>query len=134
MNDITCTVIRDEKVWQSDLQGLRPLMNWLDNEPEVLKGSYVIDKVVGKASALLLVYGKAAKVHGKTMSKAADEVLTRYGIEHSWDRMVDYIENNTRTDMCPMEKKVVSIDDPVLAYETFHSFFQQKRLEAKQAV
>lgn len=126
MNDITCTVIKAEKVWQSDWPGLRPLMNWLDNEPEILEGSYVIDKVVGKASALLLVYGKAVRVYGKTMSKAADEILTRYGIEHTWDVMVDFIENNTRTDMCPMEKKVVDIDDPAEAYKTFHDFFQQK--------
>lgn len=126
MNDITCTVIKAEKVWQSDWPGLRPLMNWLDNEPEVLEKSYVIDKVVGKASALLLVYGKAVRVYGKTMSKAADEILTRYGIEHTWDVMVDFIENNTRTDMCPMEKKVVDIDDPAEAYKTFHDFFQQK--------
>ena len=134
MNDITCTVIKDDKVWQSDLPGLRPLMNWLDNEPEILEGSYVIDKVVGKASALLLVYGKAARIHGKTMSKTADAVLTRYGIEHSWDVMVDYIENNSHTDMCPMEKKVVDIEDPDVAYKTFHDFFEQKSLEAKQAV
>jgi len=126
MAEVVCTVINDGRIWESDLPGLRPLMYWLNNEPEVLKGSYVIDKVVGKASALLLTYGAAVKVHGKTMSKTADEILTRYGIEHTWDVMVDFIENNTRTDMCPMEKKVVDIDDPAEAYKTFHDFFQQK--------
>ena len=126
MAEVVCTVINDGRIWESDLPGLRPLMYWLNNEPEVLKGSYVIDKVVGKASALLLTYGGSVKVHGKTMSKTADEILTRYGIEHTWDVMVDFIENNTRTDMCPMEKKVVDIDDPAEAYKTFHDFFQQK--------
>ena len=126
MSEVVCTVINDGRIWESDLPGLRPLMYWLNNEPEVLKGSYVIDKVVGKASALLLTYGGAVKVHGKTMSKTADEILARYGIEHTWDVMVDFIENNTRTDMCPMEKKVVDIDDPAEAYKTFRDFFQQK--------
>lgn len=126
MENITCTVINDNRIYQSNLPGLRPLMQWLDNKPEVLKNGYVIDKVVGKASALLLIYGGAAKVHGKTMSKAADEILTEYGIEHSWDDMVDFIENNDKTDMCPMEKKVISINDPAEAYSIFHDFFAQK--------
>ena len=40
--------------------------------------------------------------------------------------MVDFIENNDRTDMCPMEKKVINIDDPEEAFITFSNFFKSK--------
>ena len=126
MSEAVCTVIKDGRIWESDLSGLRPLMNWLNNEPEVLKDSYVIDKIVGKASALLLTYGGAARIHGKTMSKAADEILTRYGIEHSWDVMADYIINRDGTDMCPMEKKILDVSEPQQAFEIFRAMFEPK--------
>ena len=123
MSDTTCTVIKGTKVYQSNLNGLRPLMNWLNNDPDVLKDSYVIDKVIGKASALLLTYGKAAKVHGITMSKAAVKVLEENHIEYSYDTLVDFIENQTKTGMCPMEMKVADIEEPEKAYQTFRDFF-----------
>ena len=122
----TCTVIKDNKVYRSSLSGIRPLLNWLNNDPELLKNSYVIDKVVGKASALLLAYGKTAKIHGITMSKAADKTLTDLGIEHSYDLLVDHIQNIARTDMCPMEKKVIDVDDPEAAYKIFNEFLNHK--------
>lgn len=125
MEEVSCTVIKDNKIYQSYLSGIRPLMNWLMKEPQILEGSYVIDKVVGKASALLLLYGKASRIHGKTMSKAADEILTRYGIEHSYDTLADYIVNREGTDMCPMEKKVREIDDPANAYKAFLAMFSE---------
>ena len=101
-------------------------MGWLNSKEHIIENSVVIDKVVGKASALLLTYGKARYVFGKTMSKTADEILTRYGIPHDCDKFVDFIENTDRTDMCPMEKKVVDIDDPETAYITFRNSFAAK--------
>lgn len=126
MEEVTCTVIKENKIWQSNLPGLRPLMNWLLNEPEIIEGSYVIDKIVGKAAAMLLIYGKASRVHGKTMSKASDEVLTAHGIEHSWDVLVDHIVNRDGTDMCPMEKKVLDVTEPQEAFEVFRNMFEPK--------
>ena len=126
MNDkeVTLTVVKENKIYQSTLDGLKPLFNWLLNEPEVLDGAYVIDKIVGRASAFLLIYGKAAKIHGKTMSKGADELLTRYGIEHSYDVLVDIIINRDGTDMCPMEKKVRDLTEPEQAFEALRPIFE----------
>lgn len=123
MENITCTVIKDGKTYQSDLGGLRPLMKWLNEEPELLEGSEVIDKVVGKASAMLLTYGKVRKIHGKLMSKTADNFLNAHGIEHSWDVMTDYILNQDKTDMCPMEKKVKDLNEPEEAFQTLKPIF-----------
>ena len=126
MNEATTlTVIKGNVTYISTLPGLRPVMNILLNEPDYFQGSYVIDKVVGKASAMLLTYGGAVRIHGITMSKAADEFLTKSGIEHSYGTMVDYIINNDGTDMCPMEKKVINLSEPQEAFETFRPIFQK---------
>lgn len=116
-SNITCEVHNRNTVYTSTADGLKPLIHWLENQPEIINGGYVIDKIVGKASALLLIYGKAQKVFGKVMSRQADEILTRYGIEHSYETYTERIINRKNTDICPMEKVVADIDDPQLAYE-----------------
>ena len=122
----SCTVIKNGQFTLSQLTGLKPLIRWLNEQPDLIRDSYVIDRIVGKASALLLVYGGARKVHGLTMSRKADEILTAHGIEHSWDVLTDYIVNRTKTGMCPMEQRVVNIDDPEEAYHLFKEVFAEK--------
>ena len=122
-DNITCTVIQGNQTYVSDLPGLRPLMNWLNQSPEIFEGSYVIDKVVGKASAMLLTYGGARKIHGKLMSRPADEFLTAHGIEHTYDVMTDYILNQDQSDMCPMEKRVKDLKEPEEAFAALKPIF-----------
>ena len=122
-DNITCTVIQGDQTYVSDLPGLRPLMNWLHQSPEIFEGSYVIDKVVGKASAMLLTYGGARKIHGKLMSRPADEFLTAHGIEHTYDVLTDYILNQDQSDMCPMEKRVKDLKEPEEAFAVLKPIF-----------
>lgn len=122
-DNITCTVIQGDQTYVSDLPGLRPLMNWLHQSPEIFEGSYVIDKVVGKASAMLLTYGGARKIHGKLMSRPADEFLTAHGIEHTYDVLTDYILNQDQSDMCPMEKRVKDLKEPEEAFAALRPIF-----------
>lgn len=122
-DNITCTVIQGDQTYVSDLPGLRPLMNWLHQSPEIFEGSYVIDKVVGKASAMLLTYGGARKIHGKLMSRPADEFLTAHGIEHTYDVLTDYILNQDQSDMCPMEKRVKDLKEPEEAFAALKPIF-----------
>lgn len=122
-DNITCTVIQGNQTYVSDLPGLRPLMNWLHQSPEIFEGSYVIDKVVGKASAMLLTYGGARKIHGKLMSRPADEFLTAHGIEHTYDVLTDYILNQDQSDMCPMEKRVKDLKEPEEAFAALKPIF-----------
>ena len=122
-DNITCTVIQGDQTYVSDLPGLRPLMNWLHQSPEIFEGSYVIDKVVGKASAMLLTYGGARKIHGKLMSRPADEFLTAHGIEHTYDVLTDYILNQDQSDMCPMEKRVKDLKEAEEAFAALKPIF-----------
>ena len=122
-DNITCTVIQGDQTYVSDLPGLRPLMNWLHQSPEIFEGSYVIDKVVGKASAMLLTYGGARKIHGKLMSRPADEFLTAHGIEHTYDVLTDYILNQDQSDMCPMEKRVKDLKEAEEAFAALRPIF-----------
>jgi hypothetical protein len=125
--EATLVLIRDGRITVFDQHGLRPLVDGLREDPGQFAGAWAIDKVVGKASALLLAYGGVKKITGLVMSRAADQLLTARGIEHEAYRLVDHILNADGTDMCPMEKKAAPIDDPAQACQMFREFFAQKR-------
>ena len=42
------------------------------------------------------------------------------------DNIVENIKNQSGTDLCPMEKKVMNIDSPQEAYELFSELFKDK--------
>lgn len=87
-------------------KGVRDLVWLLDNEPWRLRGARVADKVVGKASAGLLVQSDVREVYAQVMSRLATPLLDQAGIAYSYGELVDHIiipEGDTR---CPLEQIV----------------------------
>lgn len=119
--EAACVVCLAEKTLLSRETGIRPLVGWLAEDPEQLKGGAAADKIVGKAAALLLVYGGVTAVHAGVLSDGAARVLEQYGIPFTYDRRTPYIINRTNTGMCPMEQRVQSIDDPAAAFEALRA-------------
>lgn len=112
-----CVVVREGEVHASHEKGIKPLMDWLNQDEKLLKGTYVADKVVGKAAALLCVYGGVSGVYAQVISEHAAKALQEHGIPYTFQEKVPYIINRSRTGMCPMEQKVLQISDPEEAYE-----------------
>lgn len=99
--------------------GLRAILSLLRDSPALLKGASAADTTVGKAAALLLVYGGVREVYAACVSEPARDVLNRAGVTLEYGEIVPYIRNRDRTDMCPMERKVGGVDDPAEAYRLF---------------
>lgn len=74
-------------------RGVKDLYQLLTQQPEVLKGALVADKVVGKGAAALMAAGGVARLHTHTVSKPAKELLGKAGIDFAFDVEVDHIEN-----------------------------------------
>ena len=96
-------VIGNGDIRTYDERGVASLLKIYRDEPALLKGSLVADKVVGKAAAALLVMGGAAQVHASVISVPAFEMLNRARISVSFDSRVPYIENDAKNEMCPLE-------------------------------
>lgn len=84
-------------------------------ESGLLDGAYVVDKVIGKASAMILSLGNISGCFGMTISKPALEYLASAGVSADYDTLVEYIINRAGDGMCPMEATVVNITDPAAA-------------------
>ena len=104
-------------IFSSDRDGIIPLLEAVEDIGlGQLKGSIVVDRIVGKAAALIIGYFKAARVYTKVLSRRGAFVLDNCGIGCVAEEFVEEIMNRAGTDMCPFEKRVINIEDPVKGY------------------
>ena len=92
--------------------GVKPLLRLHDLRADVLKGAWVVDKVVGRAAAAIAIDGGAVRVHGLLMSETAKAFLGEKGIPATADQMVPQILNRAHDGLCPLEDSVQKLDDP----------------------
>ncbi len=81
--------------------GILPLFKLISEED--LKGAFVMDKVVGKAAAALLIVGHVQEVHTPLISTPARKLLEGNNVKVSFDNEVENILNRANDGICPME-------------------------------
>lgn len=123
LNEGGCTLalINGEKQFTSTLMGIAPVLELLEGCPELLSGASVADKVVGKAAALLFIYGGVKQIYADVISTYALSALESAGVSAQFSRKVPFIKNRAGDGMCPMEKKVLDIDDASEGYEALRT-------------
>lgn len=113
----TCVIFtKDGRTLESSLSGVSPLTEWLQKDPELLRGASIADRVVGKAAALLMLYGGVKEVYADVISAHAAVCLGERCVPFYEGERVPYIVNRTRTGMCPMEKLCLDTNLPHEAY------------------
>ena len=117
----TCVVLQKGQPHISHERGIKPILDLLRGDPAVLCGASVADRVIGKAAALLMVYGQVAEVYTAVISEHAAAVFEAAGVPFCFDEQVPFIINRDGTGMCPMEQRCLTeqIDDPQRAFEVF---------------
>lgn len=110
--DLTCVILGREETLRFRLRGIRPMTDTLRDCPEVLRGAYIADRIIGKAAAMLAAAGGAKAVYGEVMSETGLKMLQDHGIEAQYGTLTPAIRNRENTGLCPMEQTVQSLDDP----------------------
>lgn len=116
LKDHSLALVKNEKVYLSDLKGVKPLLDFFKNNVD-LEGFSLADKVIGKGAAFLILKAKIKNVYTKIISKPALDLLIKNGIEVYYDLLVKNIINRTKTDLCPIEKIVLDVNDVDIAYQ-----------------
>ena len=96
--------------------GIKPVINKLNENIDYFKDLVVADKIIGKASAMLLTLSHVKEIYCVILSSAGKQILDKYEITYHYEQLVPYIINRKGDDMCPMEKTVKDIDDLNEAY------------------
>lgn len=105
-----CLIIQNGKIVASETgRGVAPIIKLY--ESGILENSYVVDKVVGKAAAMVMTKGGIKACHAVTVSRPALSWFEAHGVMVEYDVLVDHIINRTGDGMCPMEQTVLEIED-----------------------
>lgn len=91
----------------------------LKEDKTAMQDAVIADKVIGKVAGSLLSVAGVSKIYADVISKFAIPVLEENGIEYEYNKMVDYIINNDKTGMCPMENRFKNEKDLNVIYNYF---------------
>lgn len=127
-NGFTCVLCRGSDVITSSTAGISPVLDLIHDGCD-LRGYSIADKIVGKAAAMLFVYAGIKTVHAQVLSETGAEILSKYGIDFTYDTITEYIINRRGTGMCPMEDAVKDINEPEAAYKAIYERREQLRKE-----
>lgn len=136
----SCVLVRDGEIKASRLTGIRPLLDWLQEDAACFRNAALADKVLGKAAALLLIFGglsPSGEAFGQVLSDGAAQVFDQYGVSYAFETRAPYIINRAGTGMCPMEQRVRDLDPadpqaPRKAYDALRAAVEELRRNAQQ--
>ena len=111
-----------EVVFSSPSKGIRPHLKAIERlGRERLVNSVMVDKIVGRAAALLMLYSVPAEVHAGVITTTAKELLRAEGIQVCLGTEVSAIKERDGRIYCPFEAMVQGISDPEEAYHAIVS-------------
>jgi len=124
----TCVVIRENRIVRTGMgTGIGPVI--LLYEEGALKDASIVDKIDGKAAAMIFVLGGAKSCYGVTMSKSAEAYLKAHQVSTASDTLVETISDRAGGGVCPMEQTVMEIDDPAEGLTALKKRLEELRSE-----
>ena len=103
-------------IFESSLGGIRPHLKAINELGKELEGTLMVDKILGRAAAFLVIYSKAAEAITTVVSTPGRLVLEKYGVKFSAREEVPHIKMENGVIYCPFERMVQGIEDPDEAY------------------
>jgi hypothetical protein len=117
---------QNEIVCQKSDSGIGGALSVLEGGDGLFSDSFVVDKIVGKAAAVIFVLGGVKGVYGLMMSDAAKGFLERSGIACDYERLISLIQNKSG-EPCPIEQSVLGIDEPKTALDAIKATLAKLR-------
>ncbi|MDE6100014.1 MAG: DUF1893 domain-containing protein [Paramuribaculum sp.] len=99
----SCVICNNGEVTVCNERGVKDLFRILRNNPEILSGATIADKVIGKGAAALMIAGGAAAVYADVISAAAVGLFATAGTSVEFKECVPAIRNRAGTGICPVE-------------------------------
>ena len=99
----SCVVCNGTEVRTFSRRGVADLLHLLRNEPLLLDGAFVADKVVGKGAAALMALGGVDAVWADVISVPARKLLENNNIQVTCSVETDGIRNREGNGPCPVE-------------------------------
>ena len=119
----------DDVVYRSEDRGIRPLIHALETvAPATLRGATFVDRVIGRAAALLMAHAGAGSVAAIVVSDTAMDVVGRLGIPVFRETSASCISGREPGKPCPFEQVVADIEDPGVAHAALRKLAEEMGL------
>ena len=116
--DCSIVVVNYGKIWKKKTgEGIRPILETIDEMGEDIHGSVIGDRILGKAAALLCRYAKAQGVYSLQGTKTGIALLIMGGVPCQVDELVPFVKNISGNGVCPFEEILKDITSPDEAYK-----------------
>jgi len=115
---VTLRLERDgRELWRSSASGIRPLAVAILTLGEELRGAKAYDKVVGLASAKLLVYAGVVEAEADVASVPAARFAQQAGLALRAVVTTPRILNREQAGLCPMETLALEVQPPEVFFQ-----------------
>ena len=105
-------VCNDGSVNTYSRRGVSDLWHLVSENPEILAGAAVADKVIGRGAAALMIAGGVRQVYGEIISRSALDLFKRFpSIKVDFGQIVDRILNRAGDGPCPVEAMTAGVSD-----------------------
>lgn len=105
-------VVKDNKVkYRSKEESVGSIVGLLENRPELLENAVVADKIIGRAVAMVCDFTSVKFCYGQIVSKGAVDIFKENNLPYEAAKVVGAIKNRDNSDLCPIEKLTLGIDD-----------------------
>ncbi len=96
---------------------MKDIKEILQENPNALKNAIIADKVIGKVAGSILTVAGVKEIYSDVMSQYAISVFEENHVKYEYENLVEYIQNNDKTGMCPMENKYKDEKDITVIYD-----------------
>ncbi len=118
----SCVIFNHNQMRTFHHRGIRDVLELFKSEPEFLRGSILVDKVIGSAAASVMIVGGVKEIYTLVISQGAKELFEAHDIVFGFDTLIPYIHNRTQSDLCPMERACRDAKSPQEAVEVLKNW------------
>lgn len=98
--------------WKAYYQNrIKDIKEILQQDRMALQGAVIADKVIGKVAGSILTVAGVKEIYADVMSQYALPILEENHVKYEYKNLTDYVQNNDKTGMCPMENKYKEEND-----------------------
>jgi len=101
------------------------LLSHVQDNKHCLSGSVVAANAIGRAEALLLIYGGIKEIHANTITVPAVQAFRNRSIKVHYDNLVDAIPAERYPISAELEQKCLDIRSPFEAYGMLNEIFSE---------
>ncbi|MFI3266893.1 MAG: DUF1893 domain-containing protein [Rikenellaceae bacterium] len=118
----TLMVIGDNTVNHYTQRGIQDIYTLFKQSPQVLKGATIVDKIIGKGAASVMIAARPQKVYTRIISQNALQFFNQYNIPVEYKELVPHIIRRDGNGWCPVEllcKEATTVEQAMLKIDEF---------------